>query len=102
MPESVSKNTHDEAVIIKQMLAERGITRFLLVTSPLHMRRSMLLFEAQGLHPLAAVSPLVPDRSTKRSAFLPSGLWLSVGDTVIYEWLALGYYWSRGWLAAPR
>ena len=101
VPESLSKNTHDEAVIIKQMLAERGITRFLLVTSPLHMRRSMLLFEAQGLHPLAAVSPLVPERSTPRSAFLPSSLWLTVGDIVIYEWLARGYYWWRGWLSAP-
>lgn len=98
LPESHSKNTHDEAIIIKQMLAARGITQFVLVTSPLHMRRSMLVFEAQGLHPVPGVAPLVPDRSAGSSALLPSDLWLTIGDSALYEWLARGYYWWRGWL----
>lgn len=97
--ESESKNTHDEAVIIKRMLAERGISDFVLVTSPLHMRRSMLAFEQQGMHPIASPSQLVPDFSRPSSRFVPSDLWLQVGDAVIYEWLARGYYWWRGWLA---
>src|SRR6185436_16801607 len=50
--ESESKNTRDEVVIIKRMLAERQITQFVLITSPLHMRRSLLAFEQQGLHPI--------------------------------------------------
>ena len=65
--ESESKNTRDEAIIVKRMLAERGLTDFVLVTSPLHMRRSMLAFEQQGMHPIPSPSPLVPDRSTERS-----------------------------------
>src|SRR5437764_4914466 len=34
--ESESKTTRDEAVIVKRMLAERGVTTFVLVTSPTH------------------------------------------------------------------
>jgi uncharacterized SAM-binding protein YcdF (DUF218 family) len=96
--ESESRNTHDEAVIIKRMLAERGVTAFVLVTSPLHMVRSMRTFEQQGMHPIASPSQLVPDRSPPRSRLLPSEMWLGVGDSAVYEWLAWGYYWWRGWL----
>jgi uncharacterized SAM-binding protein YcdF (DUF218 family) len=97
--ESQSKTTRDEVLIVKQMLAERGLTNFVLVTSPLHMRRSMLAFEQQGLHPIPSPSQLVPDRrSAGRNPLLPSDLWLSIGDSALYEWLARGYYWWQGWL----
>jgi len=96
--ESESKNTRDEATIVKQMLAARGIRDFVLVTSPLHMRRSMLAFEREGMHPIASPAPLVPDSSRGRGWLLPSDLWLQIGDSAIYEWLARAYYWSRGWL----
>jgi uncharacterized SAM-binding protein YcdF (DUF218 family) len=97
--ESESKNTRDEVIVIKRMLAERGLTDFVLVTSPLHMRRSMRAFEQQGMHPIPSPSPLVPDRSSSRNILLPSDLWLEVSDAVLYEWLARAYYWWRGWLA---
>jgi uncharacterized SAM-binding protein YcdF (DUF218 family) len=96
--ESQSKNTRDEVVIIKKMLAERGLTDFVLVTSPLHMRRSMLAFEQQGMHPVPSTSPLLPERTTGNHLLVPSDMWLSVGDAAIYEWLARGYYWWNGWL----
>jgi uncharacterized SAM-binding protein YcdF (DUF218 family) len=96
--ESESKNTREEVIIVKRMLAERGESHFVLVTSPLHMRRSMLAFAAQGLYPIASPSPLVPERSNGRSMLLPDDLWLQVSDASFYEWLARGYYWWRGWL----
>jgi uncharacterized SAM-binding protein YcdF (DUF218 family) len=96
--ESESKNTRDEAVMIKPMLEARGVVNFVLVTSPLHMRRSMLAFEHEGMHPIPSPAPLVPDRSRDSSWLLPSDLWLQIGDSAIYEWLARAYYWSRGWL----
>jgi uncharacterized SAM-binding protein YcdF (DUF218 family) len=96
--ESESKNTRDEVIIVKRMLAERGETNFVLVTSPLHMRRSMLAFAAQGMHPVPSPSALVPEKSTKRNMFLPDDLWLQVSDATFYEWLARGYYWWQGWL----
>jgi uncharacterized SAM-binding protein YcdF (DUF218 family) len=97
--ESESKNTRDEVVILKRMLAERGLTRFVLVTSPLHMRRSMLAFEQQDLHPIPSPALLVPERLRGGSAVLPTNLWLSIGADAVYEWLARAYYWWQGWLA---
>lgn len=96
--ESESKNTHDEAVVVKRMLAERGVTDFVLVTSPLHMRRSMLAFEQQGLHPIPSPSPLMSDRSSRPNPFMPNQLAFRISDEVVYEWLARGYYWWQRWL----
>ena len=96
--ESESKNTRDEAIVIKRMLAEHGVTDFVLVTSPLHMRRSMLAFEQQGMHPIPSTSPLVPERSSAENLLAPSDMWLEISDGVFYEWMARGYYWWRGWL----
>jgi uncharacterized SAM-binding protein YcdF (DUF218 family) len=96
--ESESKNTRDEVTVIKRMLAERGVTAFVLVTSPLHMGRAMRAFEQEGLHPIPSPAALVPDRPSGRSALLPSATWLNVGDSALYEWLARGYYWWRGWV----
>jgi uncharacterized SAM-binding protein YcdF (DUF218 family) len=95
--ESESKNTRDEVIVIKRMLAEQHIDRFVLVTSPLHMRRSMLAFEQQGLHPTPSPAALVPERAG-RAALWPTGLGLSITDDAIYEWLARAYYWWNGWL----
>ena len=96
--ESESKNTRDEVLIVKRMLAERGQTGFVLVTSPLHMRRSMLAFEQQGMHPIPSVSPLVGDKTSPGNRWLPDDLWLQISDGALYEWIARGYYWWHGWL----
>jgi uncharacterized SAM-binding protein YcdF (DUF218 family) len=96
--ESQSKNTRDEVIQVKAMLAERGLTDLVVVTSPLHMRRSMLAFEREGMHPIPSPSALVPERSDPGNALLPSDMWLSVSDATLYELLARGYYWWNGWL----
>jgi uncharacterized SAM-binding protein YcdF (DUF218 family) len=102
LPESQSKNTHDEAVIIKRMLAERGVTTFILVTSPMHMTRSLRTFEHEGMHPIPSPSQLVPDQAVPDPPFMPNDMWLEIGDLAIYEWLARGYYWWRGWLSPVK
>ena len=96
LPESRSKNTHDEAMVIKDMLRQRGIGEFVIVTSPLHMRRSMRAFEAQGMHPIPALAPLYADRLEQPFPLLPSDSALYTGDQVVYEWLARAYYWTKG------
>ena len=96
--ESQSKNTHDQAVVMKEVLRERGIAEFVLVTSPLHMRRSMYAFQSQGLHPVAAIAPLYPERHDRPFPLLPTDAALAVGSSVVYEWVARAYYWWKGWL----
>lgn len=49
--ESVSLNTAEEVIQVKSMV---GQSPFYLVTSALHMRRSMELFKHAGMHPIPA------------------------------------------------
>lgn len=51
-----SQNTHEDATYSAKMLAEKGAHRILLVTSALHMPRSMALFKKQGLEVIPAPS----------------------------------------------
>ena len=95
--ESRSKNTHDEAFVMKDLVRERGIGTFVLVTSPVHMRRSMSAFRAAGLNPLPAVAPLYPERHGQPFPLLPNEAALEIGDSVVYEWAARLYYWWKGW-----
>ena len=97
--ESTSKNTRDEAVIVSEMLRARGITRVVMVTSPMHMRRSMSVFARQGVHPIPAVAPIATDRGDAGAGILPTVPAILMGDAVVYEWAARGYYWWRGWLS---
>jgi uncharacterized SAM-binding protein YcdF (DUF218 family) len=49
----VCANTHDEAVRFKELSAQRGWSKVILVTSALHIPRSVAVFAAQGV-------PVVP------------------------------------------
>jgi uncharacterized SAM-binding protein YcdF (DUF218 family) len=97
LPESASMNTREEAAIVSELLRARGLTRVVLVTSPLHMRRSMAVFARAGVHPVPAIAPMATDRRELGAGVIPSQAALFVGDAVVYEWAALGYYWCRGW-----
>jgi len=54
--EEQSVNTRQNAQFTAALMRERDITQIVLVTSALHMRRSVLLFEAQGLKVIPAAT----------------------------------------------
>lgn len=99
--EPASSDTREQALNLRPLLAEHGIVRFVLVTSPTHVWRALAVFEALGLHP-------VPSVSAWRSEGLPDRLWQVLPSTsslfnsqsAMREYLALAYYWSRGWLGS--
>jgi uncharacterized SAM-binding protein YcdF (DUF218 family) len=96
--ESWSKSTRDQARLIGPILRERRIQRFVLVTSPMHMRRSLAVFRAAGFDPVASPSPLRSEQLLPPYWFMPDdeSWWLC--DMALYDYVALAYYWSRGWL----
>jgi uncharacterized SAM-binding protein YcdF (DUF218 family) len=100
--ESDSTTTHEQAVELAPILRERGLERFVLVTSPVHMRRALGVLRAEGLEPIpsAAVqrSETAPDLP---SPLLPHPEALRLSQAALREALALAYYAARGWLAAP-
>ncbi len=82
------KDTKDEARIIKDIVKEDG---FALVTSAVHMKRSVALFKKQGLNPLPAPTYF---QSRKISKFLtmPSINALRRSEIAFHE--HLGYLWA--------
>lgn len=95
--ENESRNTHDQAVILKRVLHDHAIDRFVLVTSPLHMARSLAAFGAQGLRPIPSPAPLYGDRRETLPFFVPNDASLEIGNSAVYEWSARLYYWAKGW-----
>lgn len=97
--EARSTSTYEQAVLLKQMLREVGIERFVLVTSRSHMWRALRTFQAQGLDPVPSAAP---DRGEAARdlgpAWLPHPAALEASKRAAREYLALVYYWARGWL----
>jgi uncharacterized SAM-binding protein YcdF (DUF218 family) len=98
MVETESRNTHEEAVVVKRMLNGLAVDRVVLVTSDTHMRRSLGAFKAEGLPcvPAMARNPVLDERS-RRVWWAPSarGLWYS--GEIVHELLGIVYYAARGW-----
>jgi len=100
--ESSSRNTYEQALNLRPLVEAHNLQRFILVTSPIHMRRAMATFKAQGLNP-------VPSASTQhgegflvdRAWFLPDNDALTASHRALQEIMALTYYALSGRLSAP-
>ena len=94
LSESESRDTEDHPRFLKPILGE---ARFLLVTSGTHMPRSMALFEAQGLKPIAAscdlwVWPNFGEESPYRwDSFVPKVDYLWMTNSAVHELLGLAW-----------
>ena len=97
--ESRSANTHDQAVNLAPLFEEHGIDRFILVTSPTHMRRAYLTFVHAGLDPIpAAALEHSESKDTFGNMILPSIGALDASRNVMRELFGLLYYAFRGWI----
>lgn len=95
--EATSRDTHDEAVLLAPILRGLGVDRVVLVTSDVHMRRSLGAFRAVGVD---AVPAIAPDPGLARrwpQWVVPSDHGLAFTSQLFHEVLALPYYWARGW-----
>jgi uncharacterized SAM-binding protein YcdF (DUF218 family) len=95
--EGKSLNTRDEAVMVAAMLAPLNVEHVVLVTSAIHMRRSVGLFRAVGINVIPAIA-----RQHQYSGFsvhlLPSDTGLRTSALAVHEILGLAYYRLRGQL----
>ena len=103
IPLGANQDTHDEALKVRALAAERGWHRVLLVTSANHLRRASAVFRAQGLE----VIP-VPCNFLTTVATAPPPPGFSVpgydGFVKVATWLheEIGWleYRRRGWISA--
>lgn len=93
--ESNSYDTHDQARIIQSIV---GNDAFALVTSALHMPRSMALFKKQGMHPIPAPAghTVLKNQGINPGSFFPSSEGLNKAEGVIHEYLGLLWAKLRG------
>jgi uncharacterized SAM-binding protein YcdF (DUF218 family) len=95
--EEKSTTTYENARFTAPLLSERGIERFVLVTSAYHMRRSEGCFRAQGFQPLPSACDFRATEFRRRPIdFLPDPN--SAGDLQLagHEWLGMIWYWFWG------
>ena len=93
-----SRNTREHVENLKPYLVKHGIERFVLVTSPMHMQRSIAAFRQQGYD-------FIPSAAAVGSELdgLGSGLPFSQENLDrlawgVHEYLGLAYYRWNGWL----
>lgn len=107
--ENRSRNTYENALYSREMLAGAQMNDILLVTSAMHMPRSVPLFEAQGLHVTPAPTDfLVSDaewqhlwRGGPTSTIInlmPNVEYLTYTTRALKEYIGLIVYGLRGWL----
>ncbi len=108
LQEPDSLNTYQNAVNVRPILQERGIKRVLLVTSALHMPRSLLIFKRQGIEAIPAPTDfLVSEQDLREPTSSTEGMILNIlPDTgrlhkttkAIKEYIGTAVYRLRGWL----
>jgi uncharacterized SAM-binding protein YcdF (DUF218 family) len=101
LQESQSTTTHEQAQLIRGMLVEHGARRFVLVTSPTHMRRSLAVFRAEGLDPIPSMARVRSDAQSPPPWWLPNKESMRLSDVALYDYAANVYYWLRGWTRTP-
>jgi len=106
--EPTSRNTRENAVNVKQIVQSQKIGRMLLVTSALHMPRSLRIFQKLGMDVIAAPTDywIVENVRNEYQAspqamtlsLLPEAERLRLTTRALKEYVGIVVYWLRGWV----
>ena len=95
--EPKAANTRDHALLVPAILKERGVSQFVLVTSQQHIARALKAFQKVGWNPIPSTPEFFVNR-TGASPYVPRAGALDASSAMLYDELAMVYYWFRGWL----
>jgi uncharacterized SAM-binding protein YcdF (DUF218 family) len=104
-----SQNTYEDALYSSELLREKGITRVLLVTSAMHMPRSVALFYHQGIDVIPAPTDYTVTQAGLENLaaldpqnilinLMPNTSSLSLTTNVLKEYIGILIYRFKGWL----
>jgi uncharacterized SAM-binding protein YcdF (DUF218 family) len=103
-----SLNTYENAVNVSKILADKGIKKILLVTSAMHIPRSLLIFKHQGIEAIAAPTDFLVSQqelaeinSTTEAVILnllPDVNRMDKTTKAMKEYIGTFIYWLKGWL----
>ena len=98
-PESVPMQQAEQP---NKLLEANAFEDFILVTSPIHMRRSLATLRVQGLDPVPSPSNQHSEgHVVERGTVLPHPSALRASHAAIREGLAVLFYWLNGWTGPP-
>jgi len=92
--EEHAANTHENVTYVSRILHDHKWKRILLVSSPYHMRRALLVW--RKVAPDVEVVPTPPEKTQFYEH--TQGASLEQIRGIIWEYLATFSYWRRGWL----
>jgi uncharacterized SAM-binding protein YcdF (DUF218 family) len=92
-----SANTHDEAVAAVPILKQFGIAHLIVVTSDLHMRRSLGAFRVERIRAIPAIARVDRGPLNWWDWIVPSDRGLAETALVAHETIGIAVYAWRGW-----
>jgi len=95
--ESSSHDTHDEALLIAPMLKSLRVQRTILVTSAIHMPRSLGTFRAAGVDAIPAPVREPAASLPRIQRWSPTAPGLLFSSQLAHEFIGIAYYRVRGW-----
>lgn len=107
LQDPTSLNTYQNAVNVKRILDEQNIQRVLLVTSAIHMPRSLLIFKRQGIDAIPAPTDFSVVRYENDDSKSLEQFWLDLvpdaerlqhTSRALKEYIGLIVYRLKGWL----
>lgn len=100
--ESRSVTTREQALDVAAILRAHEWNPVLLVTAPVHLLRARGVFTNVGVDVIPAPAAPHSSGTAFRQRWTPSADALQSSQKSLYNYIGYFYYWSRGWLAAPR
>jgi uncharacterized SAM-binding protein YcdF (DUF218 family) len=83
--------------VVAPLIEARGVTQVILVTSGVHMRRSLGAFRAVGIRAIPAIAREFDPDPPLGFILLPTKEGLGQAAENAHETVGLVYYWLRGW-----
>jgi uncharacterized SAM-binding protein YcdF (DUF218 family) len=96
--ETRSINTHENLLLSERQFGLRAQGRVLLLTSAIHLPRSVAAARGVGLDVLPYPCDFRADTAPKWQHFVPSNEAPGALEEVLHEWLGLAMYSLRGWV----
>lgn len=92
--EERAANTYQNVVNVRPILDRHGWKTVLLVSSPYHMRRSLLVFRKQAPDVAVVPTPIPHSVFFNRSGGVKLQHWWAI----LHEYAGIVYYWLKGWI----
>lgn len=96
--ETFANNTRENVTFTQKLLGkEIDTVPVVIITSAVHMKRSVSAFQAEGIYPDCYITDTWVDVKGQNISFLPSVGTLTQWPELLHEWVGYAMYKWRGW-----